>query len=179
MKENITIEQAEKLLRERVGKIHIEDAAHEWVHETICDRIEEIEEEYNVLDADGEPCTSDTTCEVCWYDEAREELMRSFLERIGELFAERIGTPKTDTTEKVWIVLKNEVWDGETLDIVIGTYRNEADAEIALQREKDKIRKDWEDETIDEDTPKSFYAYREGEYMEYHVNLYMEHVEIQ
>ena len=88
------------------------------------------------------------------------------------------GKPKTDTTEKVWVVLKNEVWDGETWDMVIGAYRNESDAELALQYEKDNIFNDWKDEVIDEDSVKSFYAYRDGEYSQFHVNLYMEHVEL-
>lgn len=80
---------------------------------------------------------------------------------------------------KVWVVLKNEVWDGETWDECLGVFYNESDAELALQKVKDNIRKEWEDETIDEDTPKTFFAYREGEYMEYHIALYMEHIELQ
>ena len=92
---------------------------------------------------------------------------------------ENITIEQNDTIEKVWVVLKNEVWDGETWDNIVGVYRNEADAERALQNVKDEIYKDWKDQLIDEDSVKSFYAYRDGEYDQFHVNLYMEHVELQ
>ena len=70
---------------------------------------------------------------------------------------------------KIWIVLKNEVWDGETWDRVIGADHNESDAELALQAERDKLYEEWNDETIDEDSVKGFYAYREGEFLYYHI----------
>ena len=178
MKENITIEQAEKLLRERVGKIRIEDAAYEWVHETIWDRIEEVEGQYNVVDADGEPCTSDTDREVCWYDDVRDELMRNTFERIAELFAERTGVTKTENTPKVWIVLKNEIWDGENWDLVYGSYRRKEDAQKRLKEERNELYDDWKNEVIDEDSEDGFFAYRNGFYSEFHINLYIQKTEL-
>lgn len=80
---------------------------------------------------------------------------------------------------KVYIVVKNEIWDGETWDRVCGARYNKEDAQALLKDERAEIYDDWKDEEIDEDSENGFYAYRDGFYSEFHVNLYIEETEIQ
>lgn len=80
-------------------------------------------------------------------------------------------------TEKIYVVIKDERWDGETWDRVLGAYWNEDDAVARVKEEADKVRPDWVNESVEE-TERSFYAWRDGEYDLYHCEIYVEQTEL-
>ena len=79
---------------------------------------------------------------------------------------------------KIYIVIQNEMWDGETWDLVRGAFYKEEDAKAEFRNARNSVYDDWKDDTIDEDSDKAFYAYRDGCYSEYHINLYIEETEL-
>lgn len=74
---------------------------------------------------------------------------------------------------KVYVVLKNEIWDGENWDMLCGVFYNEEDAKAELKKRRDAVYSEWADETIEEDSDTCFCAYREGEYLYYHCDIYI------
>lgn len=86
MKENITIEQAEKML---LGTLDTEegkdlgDAVYELAHDLYRKNIQKIEEKYTIVDENGEPAktsNSDGVVGELWYDESYE----TFFEKVYE-----------------------------------------------------------------------------------------------
>ena len=74
----------------------------------------------------------------------------------------------------IYVVVKNEVWDGENWDCLNGAFIKYADAQAELKRQRDKLYDDWKDETIDTDDADCFCAYEEGYYDHKHICLYIE-----
>lgn len=79
--------------------------------------------------------------------------------------------------EKIYVVIKNEKWDGETWDSVLGAYWNEDDAKARVKEVADNVRADWVNESVEE-TSRSFSAWRDGEYDQYHCDIYIEKTEL-
>lgn len=75
--------------------------------------------------------------------------------------------------EIIYVVLKQEKWDGETWDSDFGAFRTREDARKQLKKVRDDVFPEWEDETIDEDSEDGFYAFRDGFYDQFHINLYI------
>lgn len=79
---------------------------------------------------------------------------------------------------RIYIVIKNEIWDGENWDTIDGAFRREEDAKAQVREIRDRVFDDWSDETIEEDSDKAFHAYRDEEYNNYHVSIYIEQTEL-
>ena len=75
--------------------------------------------------------------------------------------------------EYVYAVMKHEIWDGENWNENYGSFRSPEDAKAELKRVRDCVYPSWENETIDQDNENGFYAFRDGWYDEYHINLYI------
>lgn len=82
-----------------------------------------------------------------------------------------------NSMEKIYVVLKTEVWDGENWDRVLGAYWNEDDAVARVKEVANNVRPDWADESVEE-TERSFSAWRDGEYSLYHCDIYIEQTEL-
>ena len=80
----IDIETAENELTTRVSKLDIQDAVYDFALNLIWEKVNEIEKENKVVDADGEPCTSNTNREVLWYDDARETCLALVFDKMKE-----------------------------------------------------------------------------------------------
>lgn len=81
----IDIETAENELITRVSKLdNIQDAVYDFALNLIWEKVNEIEKENKVVDADGEPCTSNTNREVLWYDDARETCLALVFDKMKE-----------------------------------------------------------------------------------------------
>ncbi len=81
MKE-INIYTAERELAKRIAKQPIEDAVYELALNVVNKVIQEMEEEYCIVDIDGLPCMSDSCSGECWYDDTRDEMMQEVYEKV-------------------------------------------------------------------------------------------------
>lgn len=79
--------------------------------------------------------------------------------------------------EKVFIVIKDEVWDGEDWGEVLGAYRKWEDAVARVKIARDHLYEDWKDD-IDTDTAQEFCAFREGDYVFFHCLIRIEETEL-
>lgn len=75
--------------------------------------------------------------------------------------------------ETIYAVIKNEVWDGENWDEYYDSFHSLEDAKAQLKKVRDETYPDWQNELIEEDRDSGFYAYRDGEYNNYHISLYV------
>lgn len=69
----ITFEQAEKMLFDKLNELDLGDDVYDVVTNIFHRFISEIEEEYTVVDADGEVYDSSTNDADKWYDESEED----------------------------------------------------------------------------------------------------------
>ena len=78
---------------------------------------------------------------------------------------------------KIHLVHHKEFWDGENCSEPTIAFNNEEDAIAEVKRIADNVRSDWANECFEE-TDHSFSAWRDGEYNEYHCDIYIQHTEL-
>ena len=73
---------------------------------------------------------------------------------------------------KIHIVYHKEVWDGESNNEKPVAFKREEDALKLAKQIADNVRADWANECVEE-TDTSFSAWRDGEYDNYHCEVYV------
>lgn len=74
--------------------------------------------------------------------------------------------------EKIYIVYHKSMWDGENYSDTPMGFKKEKDALSYFNKKVQNERADWANECVEE-TERSFSAWREGEYNDYHCEIYV------
>ena len=80
---------------------------------------------------------------------------------------------KTTDMKIIHIVVLEASNEGDPCTLICGAFHNLNDAKAEINIVRDKLYDEWKDETIDEDSETIFSAHREGNWLDYHIALYI------
>jgi len=79
--------------------------------------------------------------------------------------------------QKIYLVHHNEVWDGEDFSEPTMAFKNEDDAIAEVEQIAANVSADWANECV-AITDHSFSTWRDGEYNDYHCEIYIQCTEL-
>lgn len=85
-KPKLLCEDAVKMLFEKIKKFEVGDRIYEMVQEYFQDSVNEIEQEYEIVDYEGEPWSDEDFGEPTWYDESYEDFHQVCYDKIVKEF---------------------------------------------------------------------------------------------